>query len=136
MTDNPSATDSFILWDALKAHLRELIIAYTKGLKRKHSAELNVLESDIFELEKTYQRGPTKDLYSLMVNKKLKYNTLNTYKAERAITKSKQHYYELGEKAHKVLARQLKAEEIKRTINAIDTLTNEIFFDPTEINDT
>lgn len=71
-----------------------------------------------------------------MVNKKLKYNIQNTYQAERAITKSKQRYYELGEKAHKVLAWQLKAEESKRTINAIETLTNEISFDPAERNNT
>ena len=41
----------------------------------------------------------------------MKYNILNTYQAERAITKSKQRYYELGEKAHKVLPWQLKAED-------------------------
>ena len=71
-----------------------------------------------------------------MVNNKLKYNTLNTYQAERAITKSKQRYYELGENEHNVLAWQLKAEESKWTINTIETLTNKISFDPTEINDT
>ena len=136
LTNKPSAPDSFILWDTLKAYLRGQIISYTKGLKKKHGAELSALESEISELEKTYQRGPTKDLYRLLVNKTLKYNILNTYQAERAITKSKQRYYELGEKAHKVLAWQLKAEESKRTINAIETLTKEISFDPTEINNT
>ena len=34
------------------------------------------------------------------------------------------------------MAWQLKAEESKRTINAIETLTKEISFDPTEINNT
>ena len=37
--------------------------SYTKGLKRKHSVELSALESELSELEKTYQRGPTKDIY-------------------------------------------------------------------------
>jgi hypothetical protein len=86
----------------LKAYLRGQIISYTKVLKRKHGVELNALESEISELEKTYQRGPTKDLYRLLVNKKLKYNILYTYQAERAITKSKQRYYELGEKAQSI----------------------------------
>ena len=60
----------------------------------------------------------------------------NTYQAERAITRSKQRYYELGEKASKVLAWQLKTEESKRTINAIETRSKDITYNPTEINDT
>ena len=69
------------------------------------------------------------------MNLKLKYNTINTYQAERAITRSKQKLYELGEKAHKVLAWQLKTEESKQTINAIETRSKVITHNPTEINE-
>ncbi len=134
-TNRPSAPNIFIFWDTLKAFLRGQIISYTKGLKKKHSAELNTLELQIHALEKTYQNAPTKDIYRELVNLKLKYNTMNTYQAERVIIRSKQRFYELGEKAHKVLAWQLKTEESKRTINAIEKPSKVITYNPTEINE-
>lgn len=59
---------------------------------------------------------------------------MNTYQAGRAIISSNQRYYELGKIAHKVLAWQLKHDEQKRTINAINTGNAETYI-PVEIND-
>lgn len=44
--------------------------------------------------------------------------------------KSKQRYYELGEKAHK---NQLKKEESSRTINSVQMETGSGSYNPTEI---
>lgn len=75
---------------------------------------MNKLESEISTLEKLYHRAQSKDVYKeLLNNKKLEYNKMNTYQAERAIISSKQRYYELGEKAHKVLSWQLKRDKQK-----------------------
>ena len=49
--------------------------------------------------------------------------------------KSKQRYYELGEKAGKVLAWQLKREENKKVINEIELTTGRISSNPNEINE-
>lgn len=95
---------------------------------------MNKLESEISTLEKLYHRAQSKDVYKELLNTKLEYNKINTYQAERAIISSKQRYYELGEKAHKVLSWQLKRDEQKRTINAINT-GNEETYNPTKIND-
>ncbi len=95
---------------------------------------MNKLESEISTLEKLYHRAQSKDVYKELINKKLEYNKINTYQAERVIISSKQRYYELGEKAHEVLSWQLKRDEQKRTINAINT-GNEETYNPTEIND-
>lgn len=65
----------------------------------------------MYDLEKTYQKDSTKDKYRELVNMKIKYNIMNTYQAERAITTSRQQFFELGEKAHKVLAWQLNIEK-------------------------
>jgi len=70
-----------------------------------------------------------------LVNKKLRYNTLHTYKIEKNILRNKQRYYELGEKAHKILSWQLRKEETSRTINSIQTETGSVSHNPTEIND-
>lgn len=63
---------------------------------------MEVLEKDILKLEKEFQQFGSKELYNSLVSKKLKYNTLDTYKTERTILKTKQKYYQLGEKARKV----------------------------------
>ena len=54
---------------------------------------------------------------------------------KKIILRTKQKYYELGEKAHKILSWQLRTEESSRTINAIQTETGAISHNPTEIND-
>uniref|UniRef100_A0A3Q3BNZ9 Reverse transcriptase domain-containing protein n=1 Tax=Kryptolebias marmoratus TaxID=37003 RepID=A0A3Q3BNZ9_KRYMA len=135
LTNKPSAPSIFIFWDTLKAFLRGQIISYTKGIKKKYNLELNTLERQISDLEKIYQISPTKDMYRDLVNLKLKYNNMNTYQAERAIIRSKQQFYEFGEKTQKVLAWQLKTEENKRTINAIENPQKTITYNPGEINE-
>lgn len=96
---------------------------------------MEVLEKDILKLEKEFQQSGSKELYNSLVNKKLKYNTLDTYKTKITILKRKQKYYELRERAHKVLSWQLKAEESSRIINAIQTDTGSVSYNRMEIND-
>lgn len=135
-TNCASSPNSFVLWDTFKAYLRGQIISYTKGLKKKYTAEIEGLEREILQLEKEFQQSRDKIIYRLLVNKKLKYNTLSTYRAEKNILRTKQRYYELGEKAHKVLSWQLKAEESSRTINQIQNEAGNITHNPKEINET
>lgn len=135
-TNCPSSPNSFILWDTLKAFLRGHIISYTKGVKKKYMAEIEELETEILRLEKEFQQSGSEELYKLLVNKKLEYNMLDTYKIEKVISRTKQRYYELGEKAHKILSWQLKTEDSSRTINSIQTNTGTVSYNPTEINDT
>ena len=71
-----------------------------------------------------------------LVNKKLQYNTLQTYRTEKLILRSKQRYYELGERSHKILAWQLRTEQASKIINAIRTDSNKITYKPLEINET
>lgn len=110
----------------MKAFLRGQIISYTIGFKKKHMAEINKLEREISHLEKEHQMSHSKEIYQSLVNKKLQCNLLNTYRIEKNILRTKQRYYEWGEKAQKVLAWQLKAEEASRAINSIETETGKL----------
>lgn len=125
-TNCASSPDSFILWDTLKAYLRGQIISYTKGLKKQHIEDTDKLQKEILFLEKDYQRNGSSDTYQSLVQKNLQYNTLDTYKIKRAILRTRQRYYELGENAHKILSWQLKAEVNARSINAIQTETDSV----------
>lgn len=135
-TNCPSSPNSFILWDTLKAYLRGQIISYTKGIKKSYVADMEKLEKEILGLEKDFQQHRDKKIYSLLVSKKLKYNTLCTYKTEKNILRTRQRYYELGEKANKVLSWQLKKEESSKTINQIEDERGSITQNPKEINKT
>lgn len=79
-TNCASSPNSFIFWDTLKAFLRGQILSYIKGIK-KYMAEIEELE---------FQQSKSKEVHQLLVNKKLKYNTLHTYKIEINILKTKQ----------------------------------------------
>lgn len=59
-------------------------------------AEISELEKEISHLEKEHQMSRSRETYRTLVNKKLKYNLLNTYRIERNILRTKQRYYELG----------------------------------------
>jgi len=87
-TNKPSCSNSFILWDTLKAYLRGHCITYTKGLIKSKKSKLNELESEISALEKIYHTDQKKDVYRELLNKKLEYNKMNTYQAEKAIISS------------------------------------------------
>lgn len=87
-------------------------------------------------LKKTFNNIGIGRYVSLLVNKKLKYNTLCTYRAEKNILRTRQWYYELGERAHKVLSWQLKKEESSKTINQIEDEHGCITQNPKEINET
>ncbi len=75
-------------------------------------AEINELEKEISHLEKEHQMSHSR----------------------KNILRTKQRYYELGEKAQKVLAWQLKAEEASRAINSIETENGNVTGNPKEIN--
>ncbi len=104
------------MWDTLKAYLRGEIISCTKELKKIYKAETEELERKILRLEKEFQQRRDKNIYNMLVNKKLIYKHC-MYRAEKTSLRMKQRYYELRKKAHKVLSWQLKKEESSRTIN-------------------
>lgn len=74
-TNKPSCSNSFILWDTLKAYLRGQCIAYTKGLTKRKNSKLNELESEISALEKIYHKDQNKVVYRELLSKK--WNIIN-----------------------------------------------------------
>lgn len=70
-TNCASSSNSFILWYTLNAFLRGQIIAYAKGVKKKYMAEIEELEPDILKLEKEFQQSKSKEIYQLLIKKKL-----------------------------------------------------------------
>ena len=134
-TNLHSVNDKFVLWDAMKAYLRGQIISYSSKINKEFKAQIDKLEKEITKLEKESQRSMSEVKQRELVNKKLQYNTLQTNKTEKIIMRTKQRYYELGERSHKVLAWQLKTEQAAKIINAIRINPNKITYKPLEINE-
>ena len=134
-TNLNSVEDKFIVWDAMKAYLRGQIISYSSKIKKEYMRESERLEKEITVLEKDLQKVSSDTKKIQLANKKFQYNTLQTYRTEKLILRTNQRYYELGERAQKVLAWQLKEEQISRTINSIRTDQNIITYKPREINE-
>ena len=63
------------------------------------------------------------------------YNALMTWKAEKNILKSRQVYYEHGDKVRRLLALQLKQESAEQMMPGIDTGADSISRSPQVIND-
>ena len=115
---------------------RGQIISYSSKINKESKAQTDKLEKEITKLEKESQRSMSEEKRKELVNKKLQYNTLQTYKTEKAIIRTKQRYYELGERSYKILAWQLKTEQAAKIINAIRINPNKITYKLLEINET
>ncbi len=57
LTNKPSCTHKFILWETLKAYIKRQCIAYTKGLAKQQNSKLENLKAEITDLEKVYQKN-------------------------------------------------------------------------------
>lgn len=58
-------------------------------------------------------------MFQQLQAKKLEYNIMTSKEAENALLRSWQRYYEHGDKIGKVLAWQIRKEEISKTITTI-----------------
>lgn len=73
-------------------------------------------------------------LHKRILSLKYEYNNILSAKISKAFLYTKQKYFELGDKPHKMLARQLKKQEQDRTIHKITNNAGEASTDPRDIN--
>uniref|UniRef100_A0A3B4X6N3 Reverse transcriptase domain-containing protein n=1 Tax=Seriola lalandi dorsalis TaxID=1841481 RepID=A0A3B4X6N3_SERLL len=134
LTNSETAPSPSILWEALKAYLRGQIISFTSLRKKEHWKELELLEAEIRNLEKEHFKTRSEGLYRALIRKRNQYNVINTYKTEKALLRTRQRYYELGDKGNKLLAWQLKKQISSSLIQKIKKPDNTITCNPKEIN--
>ena len=90
-----------VLWESMKAYLRDQVISYVAHRNKECSDK-------IADIDRHYALLPTPDLFKEKLLLQTEFNTLMTCKVEINILKSKQVYYEDGDKAGRLLALQLK----------------------------
>ena len=96
---------------------------------------MDTLEAEIKRLEKEHFKTRSEGLHKTLLRKRNQYNTSNTYKTERALLRTRQKYYELGDKGNKLLAWQLKKQMSASMIHKVKKTGNTTTCNPKEIND-
>lgn len=123
------------VWEAFKAYIRGQIISYTAYERKKRKQRLSDLSHDIAETDRKYADSPTPELYREKLLLKTEFDNLSIQQIERLFFKSKQKFYEHGEKAGKLLAHLVRQSAAVNTIPEILTKLGEKTTNPIAIND-
>ena len=133
-TNSETAPSPSILWEALKAYLRGQIIYFSSHRKKEYWKELELLEAEIKSLEKEHLKTSSEGIHRALLRKCNQYNVSNTYKTEKTLLRTRQRYYELGDKGKKLLAWQQKKLISTSVIQKIKKPDNSTTCNPKEIN--
>lgn len=131
--DTSDVSDSS-LWEAFKAVMRGHIIAYEARLKKDRQKEMSEIAANLLALERDYQQSPAPFKLNDIMKFKYRYNTILSNQVSTMLLKVKQNHFELADKPDKLLARQLRFIQAKRTIHKIKTKTGSTTTNPREIN--
>lgn len=126
-----------ILWESMKAVIRGHIISFSAAKRKSQEMTLKDLESNIQQLEQTYQSSPKIELLgkiTKITKLKCEYNSLLSKQACLQITKCKQTFFELGDKLRRLLARLLRKTQASQTILSINNEHGRTTRNPQQIN--
>ena len=131
--DNETVSPS-ILWEGARAVMRGNIIAISSRLKKQRMAEQVELESEIKSLETKHQHSKDQKILDLLKETRQKLDNLLTYKTEGILRFTKRKYYEMGNKASRLLAFQLRKTQSNKIVHKIKCPgTEEMLTQPKDI---
>jgi len=114
--------------------LRGKIIEITSRLKKFGQQKQEELENKIKELEKEHKRAADKSTFNKLKITRDKLDDLLTFKAEGSLRFINQKYYEMGNRASRLLAFQLRKAQTNRIVSKIKhPASNQIMVKPKEI---
>ncbi len=117
---NIGSTDRLAsVWEASKAYIRGKCIAQAARKKKEGRDLVKNLEATICTKEKELARHYSNDLYQDICKYKFQLHDIYNKKAEYALFRLRTRFYEGGEKAGKLLSRQLKQQNAANIIPAI-----------------
>ncbi len=106
---NIGSTDRLVsVWEASKAYIRGKFIAQAAGKKKEGRDLVKNLEATICTMENELARHYSNDLYQDICKYKFQLHDIYNKKDEYALFRLRTRFYEGGDKAGKLLSRQLK----------------------------
>ena len=126
LNDTPDIS-SAILWESLKAYIRGQIISYNAGERKRKMKRTTELTKAIKEVDLANSRAPSEELHKKRILFQTEYDILINQREEDLYLRSRQDFYEHGERAGKLLSHQLKQSAAAGMIVEIgDNLGNKI----------
>ena len=107
------------VWEALKAYVRGRVISYSSFISKRRKSRLLELSTDILTVDKQYAVSPNPELYRKRITLQTEYNLLSTNQATQLLQKTRQTYFEFGDKPSKLLALQLRQRYSQNLISQI-----------------
>lgn len=126
---------SAIIWDAAKAVIRGHLISYTTAKNRMRNKSVEELQRQLQDTERKHKQHPTNDNLKALNKVKMKINQIQTENIQKLLTFTRQRYYEHGNKPNRLLAYQLKKEQVERTIKGIRATNGKIIYDSDSIKE-
>jgi len=134
INDNSEVTDS-TLWESFKAVIRGQIISFESSARRAKSRRLAEIDEELSQLELSYRISSSPSTLQTILKLKYEYNTILSGQVWDQLLRIRQKYFELGDKPHKLLARQLRGLQANKAIHKIKSKAGDILVDPKSIND-
>lgn len=110
-TNDTLDTSDSILWETFKVVMRGHIISYVAAQKKERNSRLNVINSKLTHLEVLYRQHGNNETLQEIVKLKYEYNTILTKQVSDQMLRLRLRYFELGDKPHTLLARQLRGDK-------------------------
>lgn len=104
-------------------------------MKKERRTRLLEIETELSQLELSYRASSSPSTLQNILKLKYEYNTILSGQVCDQLFKIRQKHFELGDKPHKLLARQLRGLQANRAIHKISSKSGEIVIDPKGIND-
>lgn len=122
------------LWDGGKAVIRGKIIEITSRIRKDYLKQQRAIESKIRELELEHKRTRNNSVLQELKENRHRLDKLLTYKAEGALRFTNQRYYEMGNRASRLLAFQLRKAQTNRIILKVKhPISKQLVVKPTKI---
>ena len=132
--NDTSDVGSGTLWEALKATVRGQIISYVSHMRRAEKARLIEISDELCVLDETYSSSPSPSLYNKRLLLHSEHDLLMTGIVERQLRQCRQHFFEQGDKAGRLLAQQARATSASRLIPQIRSPDGNLTSNPADIN--
>uniref|UniRef100_A0A3P9JW43 Reverse transcriptase domain-containing protein n=1 Tax=Oryzias latipes TaxID=8090 RepID=A0A3P9JW43_ORYLA len=124
------------LWEASKAYIRGQLISFISNKRKVESARTNLLLNDIKDTDQLLAASFDPDLYKKRLALQTELDLISTTEVRTLLLKSRQRFYESGDKAGKLLSYQARAEASSRLIPAILSPAGVTITDPVSVNET
>lgn len=123
------------LWEACKAYLRGQAISFASQQKKADTERMVWLLDQLLRIDTQYAAAPTPFLYNQRLKYQSEFDLLSTSKVETQLLKTRQCYFEMEDKAGKLLAHQARTAALSRLIPRIKLPSGTVVTNPKLVSD-